>query len=81
MTPLDFFDFLTNSIMMPVAAFCTCILIVRVAGIGRVIKEVELSSEFRRKKLYCFFLKYLAPVCIAIILASSIAGVLGWIVL
>ena len=30
-----------------------------------------------RKKLYHFFLKYVAPVCIGIILISSIANVLG----
>ena len=74
---LDFFDFLTNSVMMPVAAFSTCILVIRVAGFERIAGEVERSSAFRRKKLYCFFLKYVAPLCIGIILISSIANVLG----
>ena len=74
---LDFFDFLTNSVMMPVAAFSTCILVIRVAGFERIAGEVERSSAFRRKKLYCFFLKYVAPICIGIILISSIANVLG----
>ncbi len=78
---LDFFDFLTNSVMMPLAAFSTCILIIRVVGFKKIAEEVECSSAFRRKKLYNFFLKYLAPVCIAIILFSSIANVLGWITL
>ena len=76
---LDFFDFLTNSVMMPVAAFSTCILIVRVVGFPRICEEVERSSAFRRKKLYQFFLKYLAPICIGIIFVSSIANVLGLI--
>lgn len=76
---LDFFDFLTNSIMMPFAALSTCLLIIRVVGLKKIIEEVEYSSVFRRKKMYSFFLKYLAPVCIAIILISSIANVLGWI--
>lgn len=79
MSVLDFFDFLTNSLMMPVAALSTCILITRVAGLDRIIKEVEQSSDFKRKKMYCFFLKYLAPICIVVILLSSIANVLGWI--
>ncbi len=78
---LDFFDFLTNSVMMPLAAFSTCILIIRVVGFKKIAEEVECSSAFRRKKLYNFFLKYLAQVCIAIILFSSIANVLGWITL
>ena len=76
---LDFFDFLTNSVMMPVAAFCTCALILSRVGVDRLAQEVELSSAFRRKGMYRFFLKYLAPACIAIILVSSIANVLGWI--
>lgn len=76
---LDFFDFLTNSIMMPIGALATCFLILRVVGFKRIEEEVEISSAFHRKKLYYFFLKYLAPICIAIILLSSIANVLGWI--
>lgn len=78
---LDFFDFLTNSIMMPLAAFSTCILIVRVVGFRKLDEEVERSSAFRRKGLYHFFMKYLAPICIAVILISSIANVLGIITL
>ncbi len=79
MSVLDFFDFLTNSIMMPLAALSTCILIIRVVGFAAIEKEVEYSSAFRRKKIYLFFMKYLAPVCIGVILISSIANVMGWI--
>ncbi len=79
MALLDFFDFLTNSVMMPVAALATCFLILRRVGVERVAAEVELSSEFRRKGMYRFFLRYLAPACIAVILISSVANVLGWI--
>lgn len=78
---LDFFDFLTNSVMMPLAALSTCVLIIRFVGFQKIAEEVERSSAFHRKKLYQFFMKYLAPVCIAIILVSSIANVLGWITL
>ena len=76
---LDFFDFLTNSVMMPIAALATCFLILKVVKFERIEAEVEISSAFKRKKLYRFFLKYLAPVCIIIILVSSIANVLGLI--
>ena len=74
---LDFFDFLTNSVMMPLAALATCFLVIRVVGFEKIDAEIESSSAFRRKKLYHFFMRYLAPVCIAIILVSSIANVLG----
>lgn len=76
---LDFFDFLTNSVMMPLAALATCFLIVRTVGFERIAKEIERSSEFKRKKIYVFFMKYLAPICLVIILVSSIANVLGFI--
>ncbi|MDO4268183.1 MAG: sodium-dependent transporter [Eubacteriales bacterium] len=76
---LDFFDFITNSVMMPLAALSTCFFILRVVGLKAVSDEIRISSQFRREKLYNFFMRYLAPVCIAIILFSSIASVLGWI--
>ena len=77
MACLDFFDFLTNSVMMPLAALATCFLIVRTVGFDRIAREIEQSSAFKRKKLYMFFMKYLAPICLIIILLSSIANVLG----
>lgn len=79
MSILDFFDFLTNSLMMPVAALATCFLVTRVVGLDRIAGEVEQSSRFRRKGMYNLFMRFLAPVCIAVILLSSIANVLGWI--
>lgn len=77
MSILDFFDFMTNSIMMPIAALCTCLLIMRVTGFDMIAREVEQSSAFKRKKLYYFFMKYLVLACIAVILISSVANVLG----
>ncbi len=79
MSILDLFDFLTNSLMMPLAALSTCILVTRVVGLDKISKEIEQSSRFKRKKMYYVFMRYLAPVCIVIILFSSIANVMGWI--
>ena len=79
MSILDFFDFLTNSIMMPIAAIATCILILRAVGLKAIADEVELSSKFKRKKVYNFVMKYLATAFLVIILLSAIADVLGWI--
>lgn len=79
MSILDLFDFLTNSLMMPLAALSTCILVTRVVGLDKISKEIEQSSRFKRKKMYYFFMKYLAPICIVVILFSSIANVMGWI--
>lgn len=74
---LDFYDFLTNSIMMPIAALTTCILIIKVVGFQKIIDEVKISSPFKREKMYVFFMKYLASFFLIIILLSSVASVLG----
>jgi len=77
---LDFFDFLTNSVMMPIAAMATCLLVVRVVGVDNIAKEVRKEeAPFRRRKIFNFMIKYLCPVFIAIILFSSVANVFGWI--
>ncbi len=77
MSILDFFDFLTNSILMPIAALATCLLVTRVVGLDKMAQEIGQSSAFKRKKIYNLFMKYLAAVCIGIILISSVANVLG----
>ena len=77
---LDFFDFLTNSVMMPIAAFATCLLVSRKIGLKRIEEEVlSGESNFRRKKIFNFMIKYLCPIFAAIILLSSIANAFGWI--
>ena len=75
---LDFFDFLTNSIMMPIAAFAVCLLVSKM-GIDKIAGEVKLSSRFRFEGMYRVFVRTVAPVFVAVILFSSIASVLGWI--
>ena len=75
---LDFSDFLTNSIMMPVAAFCICLLVTGHMGLKAVEEEVEKNGHpFKRKGIFRFMIRYLSPVILAVILISSIASVLG----
>ena len=75
---LDFFDFLTNSVMMPIAAIATCLLVSRVVGVERIEHEVTLEGgSFRRKKVFNFMIRWLCPVFAAIILASSVANAFG----
>ena len=77
---LDFFDFLTNSVMMPVAALMTSLLVSRVIGIDRMEEEIlHGEGTFRRKKIFVLMIKYLCPVFTMIILASSVANAFGWI--
>ena len=77
---LDFFDFLTNSVMMPVAAITICRLVSRVIGVNGIEEEVmHGENKFRRKAIFNFMIKYLCPIFAAIILASSVANAFGWI--
>ncbi len=77
---LDFFDFLTNSVMMPIAAIATCLLVARVVGVKKIEEEVTLDGKpFRRKAIFNFMIQYLCPIFAAIILVSSVANALGWI--
>ena len=77
-TILDIFDFISNSVLMPIVALLTCIF----AGICHqapkaIIEEVELSAKFRRKKLFEVFIKYIAPVIVAAILICSVLQGVG----
>lgn len=77
---LDFFDFLTNSVMMPIAAIAICLLVSKVIGVKRIEEEVLHSeSSFRRKKVFYIMIQYLCPIFAVIILISSIANAFGWI--
>ena len=42
---LDFFDFLTNSVMMPIAAIAICLLVSRVIGVEKIEEEVTAGRE------------------------------------
>ena len=72
MSFLDFFDFISNSVIMPIVAILTCIFIGYVIKPEIVTQEVELSGKFKNKTLFVLIIKYFAPVCIFLILVSSV---------
>lgn len=75
---LDFFDFLTNSVMMPLSCLAICMLVTRRMGIDIVEKEVCAGGQpFRRKAVFRFMIRYLCPVFAVIIFLSSVANVFG----
>ena len=66
---LTFFDFLSNSVLMPLVALFTCILIGWVVGTDSIVNEVTKNGErLRRKTLYEVVIKYVAPVLLVVIL-------------
>jgi len=74
---LDFFDFISNSVMMPVVAFLTCVFVGYVIKPKTLIDEISLTGKFKSEKLFVVVIKYVAPICIVLILVSSILDVLG----
>lgn len=66
---LTFFDYISNSVMMPVLAIFTCVL----AGWFMNLKEIEdeitkNGEEFKRRKIFRVMIKYIAPVFLVVIL-------------
>ncbi len=77
---LDFFDFMTNSVMMPIAAIATCLLVSKVVGVEKIEEEVTQGGKpFKRKKVFNMMIRKLCPIFAAIILISSVANAFGWI--
>ncbi len=74
---LDFFDFLTNSLMMPIIAIMTCIFVSFIIGTKSVEDEVELSGKFKLKKLFRVMIRYIAPVCLVVILVFAVLEGVG----
>lgn len=74
---LDFFDFLSNSVLMPIVALSTCIFVGYIIKPKTIIEEVELNGEFKEKKFYTFMIKYIAPIMILGILLFSVMEAMG----
>lgn len=82
MSILDTFDFLSNSVLMPIAAFFTCIFVGYVIKPKTIINEVkESDGTFKSEKLFTIMIKWVAPIFLVAILASSVANAMGWFVI
>ena len=74
---LDIMDYISNSVMMPLIALLSAILIGWVKGPKYVTDEMERNGEhFGRKKLYCVMVRYIAPVLMLILFVQS-TGILS----
>ncbi len=74
---LDFFDFISNSIMMPIVALLTCVFIGYFMKPKSLIEEARLQENGFTAKLFSVVIRYVAPVCLVTILISSILDVFG----
>ena len=69
---LDFLDFVSNSIMLPLVGMLTCILVGFIIKPDAIISEIELNGKFTIKKFYTAMVKWIAPIFIFAILVSGI---------
>ncbi|MBQ9951179.1 MAG: sodium-dependent transporter [Clostridia bacterium] len=70
---LDVMDYVSNSVLMPVVAIISCILIGWVLSPKVVIDEIERSgAHFGRKKLYVVMVKVVTPVLLTVLLLKSL---------
>lgn len=66
---LTFFDYLSNSVLMPLVALLTCILVGWRIGTKPIEEEMTRNGErFGRRAIYEVMIKYIAPVFLVIIL-------------
>ena len=74
---LDIMDYISNSVMMPLIALLSTILIGWVMTPDYVIGEMERNGEtFRREKLYRVMIRYVAPVMMLVLFLQS-TGILS----
>lgn len=82
MTILDMFDFVSNSVIMPIVAFFTCVFVGFIIKPQTIVDEVKKSTEkFKSEKLYVVLIKWISPILVLLILISSILNALGIITL
>lgn len=72
---LTFFDYVSNSVIMPIVAMGTCILIGWFVGTKVIEDEITANGEsFKRRKIFRVMVKYVAPVfLLAILIFYSLA--------
>ncbi|MBR6360653.1 MAG: sodium-dependent transporter, partial [Clostridia bacterium] len=74
---LDFLDFLSNSVFLPLVGMLTCVVVGFVIKPDSIISEMELNGPFKMKNYYRVMVKWIAPVFIFAILVSGILQSFG----
>ena len=74
---LDFMDFISNTVLMPIVAFLTCIFIGWIIKPKTIIDHVKQSSAFKAEKLFTVMIKYIAPVFVLVIMVFYIMDTVG----
>ena len=76
---LDMMDFVAGSVLCPLCALLTCLLISRLVGPQKLVDDIKATSAFKGENVFRFCVTYLAPVILTLVLVSSVAATLGFI--
>ncbi|NMW88578.1 sodium-dependent transporter [Mobiluncus curtisii] len=76
-TILDFLDFMTSSVMMPLGGLLMCLFFGWRKKPAVLIDEVRLSGEFKRAGLWGVMIKYVAPILLVAIFITSVLKTFG----
>lgn len=69
---LDVMDYISNNLLMPIVALCTCLLIGWILKPETIIDEVEKSgAKFGRKALYTLMIKVIAPLFLLVLMLQT----------
>ena len=69
---LDIFDYVSNNLLMPILAICTCIAFGWVIKPRLLIGEIRLNGyPFKRKTMYIIMLRYIVPILLTILLMGA----------
>ncbi len=75
---LDFADFISNSVLMPIVALLTCIFVGWIIKPKAIIDEVRISAPFKAAGAWTIMIKYIAPILVIIILVAYVAAQFGF---
>ena len=76
---LDLADFLSNTVMMPVVCILTCLFVGFVMKPKTLVDEIRKSSEFKLAGAWTVMVKFIAPICVLVVLVAYIAMQFGLI--
>ncbi|MCQ2751759.1 MAG: sodium-dependent transporter [Coriobacteriales bacterium] len=75
---LDLFDFVSNTVLMPIVALLTCIFVGYIIKPKELIDEIKISSPFKLEKAWVVMIKFVCPVLVVITLVAYVAAQFGF---
>lgn len=74
MNLLDFADYLSGTVLLPIAALLICILVGYFIEPRVIFDELKMFSRFKYERLLIVMIKYVCPICIFIIFIYGLIG-------